>query len=75
MLTVSDLKVDIQGSRILNGIDLTANPGELVCRMGRTGAGKSTSLAPSSKNARAPAACSALTPAANRTGSRACRTQ
>lgn len=44
MLTVSDLKVDIQGSRILDGIDLTVNPGELVCLMGRNGAGKTTTF-------------------------------
>src|SRR5690606_15373267 len=44
MLTVSDLKVDIQGSRIPDGIDLTVNPGELVCLMGRNGAGKTTTF-------------------------------
>ncbi len=44
MLTVSDLKVDIKGSRILNGISLTAEAGELVCLVGRNGAGKTTTF-------------------------------
>jgi branched-chain amino acid transport system ATP-binding protein len=32
MFSVSDLKVDIEGSRILNGISLSVAAGELVCR-------------------------------------------
>ena len=31
MLNLSNLKVDIEGSRILNGISLTVAAGELVC--------------------------------------------
>lgn len=44
MLTLSDLKVDIQGSRILNGISLSVEAGELVCLVGRNGAGKTTTF-------------------------------
>jgi branched-chain amino acid transport system ATP-binding protein len=44
LLAVSDLTVDIQCSRILGGISLVVNPGELVCVIGRNGAGKTTSL-------------------------------
>ena len=44
MLTVSDLKVDIQGSRILNGTSLGVEAGELVCLVGRNGAGKTTTF-------------------------------
>jgi branched-chain amino acid transport system ATP-binding protein len=44
MLTVSDLKVDIQGSRILNGVGLGVEAGELVCLVGRNGAGKTTTF-------------------------------
>jgi len=44
MLTVSNLKVDIEGSRILNGISLAVEAGELVCLVGRNGAGKTTTF-------------------------------
>lgn len=44
MLKISGLKVDIAGSRILNGLDLTVEPGELVCLIGRNGAGKTTTF-------------------------------
>lgn len=44
MLNISGLKVDIAGSRILNGLDLTVEPGELVCLIGRNGAGKTTTF-------------------------------
>ena len=44
MLSISGLKVDIAGSRILSGIDLAVEPGELVCLIGRNGAGKTTTF-------------------------------
>jgi len=44
MLNLSKLKVDIDGSRILNGIDLSVAAGELVCLVGRNGAGKTTTF-------------------------------
>lgn len=44
MLAVTDVAVDIQGSRILNSVRLAVEPGELVCLVGRNGAGKSTTF-------------------------------
>ena len=44
MLNVANLKVDIEGSRILNGISMSVAAGELVCLVGRNGAGKTTTF-------------------------------
>jgi branched-chain amino acid transport system ATP-binding protein len=44
MLSVRDLTVDIQGSRVLRGISFSVGQGELVCIVGRNGAGKTTTL-------------------------------
>jgi branched-chain amino acid transport system ATP-binding protein len=44
MLAVRDLAVDIQGSRVLRRVSFAVGSGELVCLVGRNGAGKTTSL-------------------------------
>jgi branched-chain amino acid transport system ATP-binding protein len=44
MLAVADLAVDIESSHILRGIRLEVAAGELVCLVGRNGAGKSTTF-------------------------------
>jgi branched-chain amino acid transport system ATP-binding protein len=44
MLAVAELAVDIMGSRVLRGVTFGVKAGELVCLVGRNGAGKTTSL-------------------------------
>ena len=44
MLEIRDLRVAIAGSPVLHGISLTVGPGELVCLLGRNGAGKITTM-------------------------------
>ena len=44
MLRTRDLAVDIGGSRVLRGVSFEVNAGELVCLVGRNGAGKTTSF-------------------------------
>lgn len=44
MLSVRDLVVDIQGSRVLRGASFDVNAGEIVCLVGRNGAGKTTTF-------------------------------
>jgi urea transport system ATP-binding protein len=44
MLTLSNITVSYDGSRILRGVNLTVSPGQVVCLMGRNGVGKTTTL-------------------------------
>jgi urea transport system ATP-binding protein len=44
MLTLSDIAVSYDGSRILRGVNLTVPQKSLVCLMGRNGVGKTTTL-------------------------------
>ena len=44
MLSLKDLVVDIDGSHILRGVSIEVAAGELVCLVGRNGAGKSTTF-------------------------------
>ena len=44
MLSLSNIRVSYDGSRILRDVNLTVNAGEVVCLMGRNGVGKTTTL-------------------------------
>lgn len=44
MLTLTNISVSYDGSRILRGVNLTVSPGQVVCLMGRNGVGKTTVL-------------------------------
>ena len=44
MLTLANIAVSYDGSRILRGVNLTVLPGQVVCLMGRNGVGKTTTL-------------------------------
>ncbi|HAM73725.1 MAG TPA: ABC transporter ATP-binding protein [Verrucomicrobiales bacterium] len=44
MLTLSNLHVSYDGSRILRDVSLEVPPGKVVCLMGRNGVGKTTTL-------------------------------
>jgi urea transport system ATP-binding protein len=44
MLTLSNIHVSYDGSRILRDVSLTVEPGRVVCLMGRNGVGKTTTL-------------------------------
>ncbi|MCW6509740.1 Fe-S cluster assembly ATPase SufC [Lichenifustis flavocetrariae] len=42
MLEIKNLHVEVEGKKILNGLNLTVNPGEVAAIMGPNGSGKST---------------------------------
>jgi urea transport system ATP-binding protein len=44
MLTLSNIRVSYDGSRILREVNLSVGAGEVVCLMGRNGVGKTTTL-------------------------------
>ncbi len=44
MLTLKQVTVSYDGSRILRGVDLEVLPGQVACLMGRNGVGKTTTL-------------------------------
>jgi len=44
MLTLTNITVSYDGSRILRGVNLKVLPGQVVCLMGRNGVGKTTVL-------------------------------
>src|SRR5713101_1099065 len=44
MLSLANISVSYDGSRILRGVSLTVEPGAVVCLMGRNGVGKTTTL-------------------------------
>ncbi|MGN6554766.1 MAG: ABC transporter ATP-binding protein [Verrucomicrobiota bacterium] len=44
MLTLSNISVSYDGSRILRDVSLQVKPGQVVCLMGRNGVGKTTTL-------------------------------
>jgi urea transport system ATP-binding protein len=44
MLSLSNISVSYEGSRILRGVSLTVRKNSLVCLMGRNGVGKTTTL-------------------------------
>jgi urea transport system ATP-binding protein len=44
MLTVSNVEVSYDGSRILRDVTIAVEPGRVVCLMGRNGVGKTTTL-------------------------------
>jgi len=44
MLTLSNISVSYDGSRILRDVNLSVTPGQVVCLMGRNGVGKTTTL-------------------------------
>src|SRR6266853_3840590 len=44
MLTLTNIQVSYEGSRILRDVSLKVAPGQVVCLMGRNGVGKTTTL-------------------------------
>jgi urea transport system ATP-binding protein len=44
MLTLEDIQVSYDGSRILRGVSLEVEAGRVICLMGRNGVGKTTTL-------------------------------